>query len=70
MAMQITTGIVDQRGAFWVRDNKDGTYSVLVDGNTYAISFETYDDESLAVARMDYLGRTVIDPQKFFDKLS
>jgi len=62
--------IISQRGSFWVMRNKDKTYNVLVDGTCAAVVFETYNDESLALARMNYLARTVIDTVKFYDKVS
>ncbi len=49
--------IIHENGPYWVLKNKAG-YHAMVSGITHSVSDSSYDDPSLAIARVDYFAKT------------
>lgn len=49
--------IIYENRDVWVGREKPGVFTVYVNGLTYAKADSSYDNESLAIARCDYLAR-------------
>ena len=52
-----TKDIIYENGPYWVLKNKSG-YHAMVAGITHSVSDSSYDDVSLATARVDYFAKT------------
>ncbi len=52
--------IIYENGPYWVLKNKSG-YHAMVTGITNSVSDSSYDDPSLAIARVDYFAKTHVE---------
>lgn len=52
--------IVHENGNFWVGQDK-GTFVVFCAGATHSVSDSAYEDQSVAIARCDYLAKRYPD---------